>query len=83
MVREPAGWTQSWGPEPIHQAGGKVRTIEHVEVKSILKRSLHRELVWMPTQDEMVEKMLAAVIERRLPPGTKLGEDRLDRKSVV
>ena len=76
-MRDSLGWMQSWGTEPIHQAGEKVQTIEHVEVKSNLKLPLHRELVWMSTQDEMVEKVLAAVIERRLPPGTKLGEDRL------
>ena len=76
-MREALGWMPSRGPEPIHQTGEKVRTIEHVDVKSTLKLPLHRELVWMPTQDEMAEKVLAAVIERRLPPGTKLGEDRL------
>jgi DNA-binding GntR family transcriptional regulator len=31
----------------------------------------------MPTQEEMVEKIMTAVVEHRLPPGTKLGEDRL------
>ena len=31
----------------------------------------------MPTLDQMAEKIMAAVVEHRLPPGTKLGEDRL------
>ena len=31
----------------------------------------------MQTQEAMYEKIMAAVIEHRLPPGTKLGEDRL------
>lgn len=30
-----------------------------------------------PTQDEMVERIMGAVVEHRLPPGTKLVEDRL------
>ena len=30
-----------------------------------------------PSQDDMVERIMAAVVEHRLPPGTKLGEDRL------
>ncbi len=30
-----------------------------------------------PTQEEMVERILAAVVEHRLPPGTQLVEDRL------
>ena len=31
----------------------------------------------MPSQDEMYERIMTAVVEHRLPPGTKLGEDRL------
>ena len=30
-----------------------------------------------PTQDQMHDRVMAAVVEHRLPPGTKLGEDRL------
>ena len=30
-----------------------------------------------PTEDEIYERLLEAVFEHRLPPGTKLGEDRL------
>ena len=30
-----------------------------------------------PSDDEIVERLLAAILEHRLPPGTKLGEDRL------
>lgn len=30
-----------------------------------------------PTQEEMVERIMGAVVEHRLPPGTKLVEDRL------
>ena len=30
-----------------------------------------------PTQDQMVERIMRAVVERRLPPGTKLIEERL------
>jgi DNA-binding GntR family transcriptional regulator len=29
------------------------------------------------SDDEIVERLLAAILEHRLPPGTKLGEDRL------
>lgn len=29
------------------------------------------------TDDEIVDRLLAAILEHRLPPGTKLGEDRL------
>jgi len=29
------------------------------------------------TDDDIVERLLAAILEHRLPPGTKLGEDRL------
>ena len=63
--------------EPAHARGGKVRAIEGVEVKSVGKFPLHREPVRMSTQEPMVDRILSAVIERRLPPGTKLGEDRL------
>lgn len=31
----------------------------------------------VPTEEEVYERLLAAVFEHRLPPGTKLGEDRL------
>lgn len=31
----------------------------------------------VPTEGEVYERLLAAVYEHRLPPGTKLGEDRL------
>ncbi|MBL8381449.1 MAG: GntR family transcriptional regulator [Burkholderiales bacterium] len=30
-----------------------------------------------PTQEQMVERIMAAVVEHRLPPGTRLVEDRL------
>ena len=30
-----------------------------------------------PTQEQMHDRVMAAVVEHRLPPGTKLGEDRL------
>ncbi|HET7731474.1 MAG TPA: GntR family transcriptional regulator [Usitatibacter sp.] len=30
-----------------------------------------------PTEDEVYERLLGAIFEHRLPPGTKLGEDRL------
>jgi DNA-binding GntR family transcriptional regulator len=46
-------------------------------LKSAIRKPLDEVTRQMPTQDEMYERVMAAVIEHRLPPGTKLGEDRL------
>ncbi len=40
-------------------------------------RSARRRAVAAPDEDAIYERILAAIFEHRLPPGTKLGEDRL------
>lgn len=48
--------------------------------KSISKRSASKAAPARkppPSEDEIYERLLAAIFEHRLPPGTKLGEDRL------
>ncbi len=49
----------------------------HEILKSGFNMSPNAEPNRMHSQDQMYEKIMAAVIEHRLPPGTKLGEDRL------
>jgi DNA-binding GntR family transcriptional regulator len=54
-----------------------MQNIASAALKSGFNLPLNAEPTRMHTQEQMYERIMSAVIEHRLPPGTKLGEDQL------